>query len=337
MIFYRIATVVFSILLLQSCVDKKEEQKANLVTPKSEFKNFLFVGAIKDKTGLYKYNLDKKVYEPYWSDKREEVVEVSYSDKMQNVFFITAKKFGKAGAFPFINHVKLYLVDPETRKINFIEEIGSGLQVFSQWENENNFRIIINSFDKTVANYVNRRSMLFNIYGKKLEDVTEIFDIIKQGYPQTPEKKIDYISPDREYSIESRGEDSIAVYLKENKTEKLVIKSSQQIKQVEWENDLLLLSTINMKPDNESLYTKNSETSKLIIYSLEKDEILRMWEGSGIKNFFVAGDFLVFDDGFSKDSNIIIYDFRSKKIYDKIKIDDGCGLRNIPQIPDYGV
>ena len=177
--------------------------------------------------------------------------------------------------------------------------------------------------------------MLFNIYGKKLEDVTEIFDIIKQGYPQTPEKKIDYISPDREYSIESKGEDSIAVYLKENETEKLIIKSSQQIKRVEWENDLLLLSTINMKPDNESLYTKNSETSKLIIYSLEYIEILRMWEGSGIKNFFAAGDFLVFDDGFERSSRIIIYNLKNKKIYDEIKTEGGCGLRNIPQIPDY--
>jgi hypothetical protein len=335
MIFYRVAIIVFSILFLQSCSDKKEERKTNLNSTKPKLKDFLFIGMIKDKAGLYKYELDKKAFKLWWSDKREEVVELSYSEKMQNVFFITSKYFGKAGAFPFINNIKLYLMNPETGRANFIEEIGNGLQVFTQWADENNFRIIINSFDKTVANYVNHRKILYNIYGKKLEDITETFDITKQGYPQPPEKKIDYFYPEKNYSIENRVNDSTAVYLKEDETDRLIIKSDQQIKQIEWENEFLFLSTIKIKPNNESLNTEIPQISKLIVYSLEQSQILKMWVGGGVKNFFVAGDFLVFDDGFGKDSHIIIYDLKNKKIYDEIRIKRGCGLKNIPQIPDY--
>ncbi len=334
MIFCRLAIIAFSILLL-SCNDKKEEQKTIYDSSKPMLKDFLFVGMIKDKAGIYKYNLEQKTYEPFWSDKREEVVELSYSEKMQNSFFLTAKNFGKTGSFPFVNNIKLYMVNSETGKADFIEEFGSGIQVFSQWVDENNFRITINSFDKKILNYVNHRKILYNTYGKKLEDITEIYDITKQGYPRLSEKKIDYFSPQRKYLIESRGDDSIGIYLKEDEEEELIIKSNQQIKQLQWDDDLLFLSTINVNPENESLKSQNPETSKLIIYSLEKDEILRLWEGEGIKFFFVTGDFLIFDNGFGKDSQIVIFSLRPSKIVDEIKIKNGCGLKNIPQIPAY--
>jgi len=333
--FYRLVIIVISILLL-SCNNKKEEQKTDLSSNEPVLKDFLFVGAVKDKPGLYKYNLVQKTYEPFWSDKKEEVVELSYSEKMQNVFFITAKKFGKTGAFPFINNIKLYLINPETGRADFVEEIGSGIQVFVQWEDEYNFRIIINYFDKTITNYVNHRKILYNTYGKKLEDIAETYDITKQGYPYISEKKINYFSPKKEYSIVSRGDDSIGIYLKEDEKEKLIYKSKQQIKQIEWRNDFLFLSTLNIKLNNESVKTENPETSKLIVYSLGQDEILKLWEGGGAKNFFVADDFLVFDNGFHKDSHIVIYNLKTRKIFSEIKIQDGCGLRNIPQIPDYG-
>jgi hypothetical protein len=101
-------------------------------------------------------------------------------------------------------------------------------------------------------------------------------------------------------------------------------------------NDLLFLSTIKSKLDSDSLNPQNSGSSKLIIYSLEHNEILKMWEGIGMKNYFVSGNLLIFDDGFGKDSFIIIYNLETRKTFAEIKIKDGCGLRNIPKIPDYG-
>jgi hypothetical protein len=330
MISCRVAILVFSILFLQFCNNKKEEQKTNLNSTEPKLKDFLFVGMIKDKAGLYKYEFDKKSFKLWWSDEKEEVVELSYSEKNRNVFFITSKNFGMAGAFPFINNIKLYLINPETGRVNFIEEIGNGLQVFTQWADENNFKIIINSFDKKITNYINHRKILYNIFSKKLEDITEPYDITIQGYPQPPGKKINYFSPKQKYSIESRGDDSIGVYLIEDEKEELIYKSDQQIKQIDWENEFLFLSTVKIKPINEDLNTKDPEISKLIIYSLEQKDILKIWGGGGVKNFFVAGDLLIFDNGFGNDSHIAIYDLKYKKIYDEIRIKHGCGLKNIP-------
>jgi hypothetical protein len=169
-----------------------------------------------------------------------------------------------------------------------------------------------------------------------MEDKTEIFNITEQGYPQLPDKKLNYSSPENKLSLEVKERDSLSVYLKENNKEKFIIAINQQIKRIEWENDFVFISSISIKPDNESLYTENPETSKLIIYLLREKEIVRMWEGGGLKNFIIINNFIVFDTGFEDKSKIIIYDYINKKAVDEIKIDGGCGIRSIPQIPDYG-
>ena len=318
----RIMIFIFSILLFFSCNEKNNALKGTENKGANNLKDFLFVGMINENPGLYKYNFDNSEYNSFWSDNKEKVVDLSYSEGKKNVFFITARNFVRSGAFPFIKNVRLYLINPETKKADFLEELGSGLQVFAQWEDENTFRIIINSFDNTIANYVNHRIMLFNIYGKKLEDKTAIFDLTKQGYPQLQDRKINFTSPGKKYLIENRDTE---VYLIWNETEELIIKSSQQVRQIEWFDNFLFLSSIGIIPG----------TSKLIIYSLEKKKILKLWEGTGVKNFFLTNDLIVFDKGFGDDSHITIYDYINQKMIDEIIIDGGCGLRNITRIPEY--
>ena len=46
--------------------------------------------------------------------------------------------------------------------------------------------------------------------------------------------------------------------------------------------------------------------------------------------------YLIFDDGFNVRSQLIIFNFRSGQIIDSVNISGGCGLKNIPMIPDYG-
>ena len=318
----RIMIFIFSILFFLSCNEKNNALKGTENKGANDLNDFLFVGMINENPGLYKYNFDNSEYNSFWSDNKEKVVDLSYSEGKKNVFFITARNFMRSGAFPFIKNVRLYLINPETKKADFLEELGSGLQVFSHWEDENTFRIIINSFDNTIANYVNHRIMLFNIYGKKLEDKTAIFDITKQGYPQLQDRKINFISPGKKYLIENRDTE---VYLIGNETEELITKTSQQVRQIEWFDNFLFLSSIGIIPG----------TSKLIIYSLEKKNILKLWEGTGVKNFFLTNDLIVFDKGFGNDSHITIYDYINQKMIDEIIIDGGCGLRNITRIPEY--
>ncbi len=328
--FYFLTSIVLTILLV-SCNEKKIEQKPCLKPGKTEIKYFLFVGIVKDRPNLYRYNLDQKNYEVFWSNKNEKVVELSYSENMHNVFFITSNDFGKINAFTFIKKIKLYLVTTETGRVNFIEEFGNGIQVFSQWESNSSFRIIINSFDKSFANYVDHRKILYNNFGKKLEDITETYDITKQGYPLPPENKINYLSPDNKNSIEIK--DSNEVYLKGEDEEKILLKGSLQIRHIEWRDDFLVLSAFNANAVTDSSYKE--KTSDLLLYSLKKNKVIGLWEGKGEKNYFIGGSFLFFDDGLGSDSHINIFNLETGEIVSQIKIDGGCGLRNIPQDPAY--
>ena len=84
--------------------------------------------------------------------------------------------------------------------------------------------------------------------------------------------------------------------------------------------------------NNETIKTKNPETSELFIYSLSADSLIGAFGGAGLKNFFTLNDLLIFDDGFGNNSVINIFDIKEKKIIDVIKPRDGCGLVYIPQL-----
>jgi hypothetical protein len=62
-----------------------------------------------------------------------------------------------------------------------------------------------------------------------------------------------------------------------------------------------------------------------------------MWEGEGLKNYFITNEYLVFDNDFGKESYINIYNIKTHQFKKEIKFDNGCGLKNIPQNSDYGI
>jgi hypothetical protein len=185
------------------------------------------------------------------------------------------------------------------------------------------------------VNYVYHRKILYNVFGKKLEDFTETYDITKQGYPLPSEEKINYSSPGGKYFLINKTADSQTIYFKQDNANELIFKTSQHIKQIEWTEELLFISTIKhdilINPDE-----KNG-SSKLIIYSLENKKILKMWEGEGLKNYFITNEYLVFDNDFGKESYINIYNIKTHQFQKEIKFDNGCGLKNIPQNSDYGI
>jgi len=54
-----------------------------------------------------------------------------------------------------------------------------------------------------------------------------------------------------------------------------------------------------------------------------------MFDSVGGNRFVLIGDFLIFDNGFGKDSHIEIFKLDSLSNHKTIKINGGCGLRNI--------
>ena len=78
----------------ESSYDKnlKDYQSTVETTSSQNIKHFFFVGKIGSETGLYKYNLFDQKYESFWSSPGEIVVQLSYSDNLENAFFYNCKK-----------------------------------------------------------------------------------------------------------------------------------------------------------------------------------------------------------------------------------------------------
>lgn len=301
----------------------------------------IFVGLIENKSGLYKYNISTKSYSEFWHNDKEEVVEVSYSPDKKSIYFLTAHQSGKKGVFPFINKVKLYYISVDSGLVRFIQNIGGGLQVFSFWESDDTFKVILNVIDITIATEVDQTIQIFNASGNKISKEKKIYDLAKVGYPQSSMLKNNLTSPNKKFSICSIDSITTQIYLFDhfrNDKKILLANLNQKLNFVDWSTDekLLFLSTLDVSPNNETLYDEEPATSNLLVYSLEDKRIIKMFEGGGVKNYMIDQDILLFDDGFKAKSKLYIYNFRSGQMIDTVKIMGGCGLKNIPTIPDYG-
>lgn len=297
---------------------------------------FYFVGMVDKVPGIYKYNFDDKKTRIVWSKRKEKMIDLSYSPDRSTIFFLTAKEYGIEGTLPFVERVKVYQINTETGTITFLKEIGSGLQVFSRWETDNNFQVVLYSFDKAVSTYINQNIFLFNSFGKAIMDEIITYDLTKDGYPKPPKAVLNMISPSKKFKLVVAEGDYNTFIVKDIKTKKdhQVMITSQQISNVAWSSDskLLFFSTVDISERNPTLKTKNPETSQLVIYSTESKKILKQWNGSGLKRFFIEKNILFFDSGFSNESAVYLYNFADGDFEETIKMKGGCGLKSVPEI-----
>lgn len=300
--------------------------------------SFFFVGMKDYEPSIFKFNLDSLNQSLVWHEKDHEVTELSYSPDRKNIFFITASGEGKKGVFPFINDVNVYSLGIDSVKIEHLLNMGNGMQLFNFWESNSLFKVVLNSFDTVKSNTIVHHAVEFNINGRKTSDRIKRYNIIKQGYPE-PEIFSNNNFSNGRFSIDTTNNDTTSIFLIDNekKDTSLITTVNQKLNRTKWSNDgnYLFFSTLDISPRNESIYNKNPETSKLFIYSLKNKKVAKLFDGSGVKNFFINRDLLIFDTGFGKKSEIMIYDFVNKKLIKEIKIEGGCGLENIPQIPDF--
>lgn len=332
-------------LFIAGCGEKPQKpietipvKKEKPVVKKEKFKSFLFVGIIIHKPGIYEYDVAKRIRKEFWSNYNEQVVELSYSPDMKSAFFLTAGYLGKKSFLPYITRVKLYLIDLGSFKVKFIKNFGNGVQVFTQWENNNNFKIVVNRSDKIVPTYINQQTYIYNVFGKELLNEVQTYDLTKNPYPRPPHNPQNYESPGGEYRIVNSSPDSTKLYL-ENTQEKsysFITSSGQKLNKFDWSYDenYLIFSTIDITAGNKTLKSKEPATSNLYIYDIKQNKVVKEWKGNGIKNFFIKNDFLIFDNGFDEKSSITIINYRTLKVYNIIKLRSGCGLRNIPELPD---
>ncbi len=342
--FRKVFTAAFILFIfLTGCSGKKTDNNAVKSEPAEilpRLKRLAVVGMANEKAGLYEYTFRDKKISPFWLNPDEGVVELSYSKDMKTAFILTAKDYGRSGTFPYIDDAKIYMLSGDSNKVSFIESVGNGIQVFMLWNTDNTFKIILNSFDQTIPNYVNQHTQIFNTFGKILFDEVKTYDITKNGYPKPADVRNNFKSPDGVYSlaISAPADSSIYLLSRSSKKKILLVKTGKKLNQAEWSPDgkFLIFSLINILPENKTQYEKLPDTPSLFVYSIKEKKILTSFSGSGFNDFYVVNNFLIYDNYFEANSSIKIINYKTLKSYDRIVIKGGCGLRNIPQIPDYG-
>jgi hypothetical protein len=338
--------LIAGILFISGCKNRKSNSEpgqndttAGNYKPNNSFATgeFYFVGMIGENPGIYKFvsevqqsgKLEKSI-DKFWSKNKEKVIKLSYSPNKRSLFFLTAEDYGKKDIFPFISGIKLYRISLDSSKVKFIKKIGNGVQVFAMWGQNNTFRVILNTFDRNSADFVNQQTYIFNNTGKTASISSKKFNIAKEGYPQIIEKIGLTTSPGSKYSIFAVDSTQTSIYLQTNSDGKveLITLLNQRLNQADWSPDerYLFFSTTNPSPKGK---TGNGKNSKIFIYFIDSKKIIKTMDAGGVKNFFVTGDLLIFDKGFQKNSFIEIINYKTLKPFYSIRLQDGCGLKGI--------
>lgn len=295
----------------QPVLDKKIFNSKNIQT-----KEFYFIGKWDKKFGIYKYNFDSKKTEIFWNRRNKNVIRLDYSPNQKNIYFITARYLGKRSTLPYIKKIKLYRLDVKKEKVEYLDTLVNGSQLNSKWLDNNSYKIVINSPDKKVSEYINQYSYMYNGSGKKIMSEIETFDFIKNGYP-LPVIKRSQIPVNKNFQL-IYG-DSLYI-LDKIANEKHFIFSLKNLKihNEYWSDDFLIFNTAPIANSN-----------ILLVYSIKRNQVIKMFSNNYIKNFIIFNDYLVYDYGLGFSSSISIFNLKKTEVTDSIKINGGCGLNSV--------
>lgn len=307
---------------------KLNEEIANATI--SKFDGFYFVGNHSGMAAVYRYDALSKKANLFWCDKDERVIDLLVSGDQKAAYFITMRKQRLKSSKPAIERGKVYRIDFDLNRVESIAQLEEAIQIIPFWQDDDRFTLVINSIDKTVASFINKNTQVYNKFGKLLSDNNEIFDITKDGYPITKLPDLKLISPNKMFTVVIKND---SLQIKQNNSGQFINTkfTQKEIRQVSWaENNKNVIILIVNKNDDQNLLPSSSASSTLIIFDLFDKKTIKTFDGAVYRRFVLIGDFLIFDNGFERDSSIKIIKLSSLEEVKTIKIAGGCGLRNIP-------
>jgi hypothetical protein len=302
----------------------KDYQSTIETTSSKKIENFFFVGQAGSEAGLYKYNLKNNKYEPFWSVPKESVIQLSYCDNLEYAFFITVRKLGTKQGVPFIRRIKLYSLDLKQSSVDLISEIGDAVQLYAYWL-DNNYKIQFTQFDMKISSYINKINQIYSPFGKLLKEEIEIFDFIKDGYPQFEIKRTSLISPSGNFGI-TQSADSVFLSIAGAVDKVFIDSTAGKINKTKWSSDeRYTFFTANHVGENELKRIPNT----IYVYDVVNQRILMRKDGEDKINFFIVNDLLIYDTGYNYQSSISLYNYKKNENVSRIQIRGGCGIINI--------
>ncbi|MCU7493947.1 MAG: SPOR domain-containing protein [Ignavibacteria bacterium] len=328
--------------LLNSKVIDNYSVTRDMKSVPDEFSRVIIVGSSNGTSSLFEYDLKTGEKKKLWTRQGEIVIDLSYSSDMSGALFTTVGGFGRNSIFPYVDNVKVYRISLSDLKVSKLKSLGNGIQLYTNNDLGKAYRIIMNVFDRNKNTFVVQNTYTYDFQGRLISSEKKSFDLAKENYPLPPELVYDNRSPDNKNRFDvslSKGSYSFSVTRVATSSGKNILTTAQRLNQAAWSPDgrYLIFSTLDLSPRNRTLHGRMPQTSKLYLYSENDGKIIKQWDGGGYKNFTLRGNLLLFDDDFSEKSHIIVYDYRNNRLIDTVAIDGGCGIRNIPYIPDFGL
>ncbi len=331
--------LIFLVVINSSCTKEKTETTGSDSTKVAQrdsvkirkYDHFLFVAYYYGKPSVYKYQLENQKFKVRWNDYKESVTILLFDPDKPASFFLTARGYGKAENHAYVNRIKLYRYDNKSDEISLVEEIGSGIQVTAEWNEDGNIEIQFTAVDKTVASFINKYRKVYNSYGNLVDDEMQAYDLTKEGYPELIPRRSSTISPSGKYGI-TINEDSLFVKKADSDERDFVSLISHNINNVNWNYDesFVFVSTLDLT--NKVKKDKVLQTSELVAFDIKNKRLAAKWTGDGYKNFEPLNNYIVFDNGFGNKSSICIYNYVEQDTLNIIKIYNGSGLSFIPTI-----
>jgi len=306
--------------------------------PVASHDGFYYVALDGKRPALYYRKFSETSAEIVWSKNDESVIEVVYSQDKNSVFFLSTSAYGKDGVLPYFRKLKVYRFDYNTpEKVRMCSEAGDCVNYKLFTSVGNLLQLETNTFTSPEHIMVKNKVHIFDKDGTTVEQKTKTVDITKDGFPQLTKPKLQNVSDDGKYAI-LLSKDNFIILKEINKSGYKDIKqTAKTISQVGFtpDNSAAVVSTVDITPGNETLYEKEPDTAELLLYLIKEKKVQFQIKGSGYKRFMIFGHILVYENGFGEKSEIIIYSIKDSKEVSRIKVKGGCGLLNIPQIPDY--
>ncbi len=289
------------------------------------YRTILFIGYYQGRQSLYKYDLVKKKSTHYWSRWGRKVLSLSYSNDWNYAFVVTALSWGIKGEFPFVKDARLYHYKNQSDDLNEIFYFGRGMQIYTYWENKDTFKVNFTKPDTLNTQIFIQTIYSFDKEGNSKRLSERKFNLTKDGFPAPSSLRPVSISPKVRFHLRCVYEDSTSfIYLKsiEENKEILIKEYKGKLFRNVWTPDDRYLFLIFESPEN-------NIKSELIVIDNYAMRIQQTFHGPSFMNLLVRGNLLFFDEKNNGISGIGIYDFVNDKIYDRINIPGGCGLKLI--------
>ncbi len=290
-----------------------------------DFSNFMFIGKYQGRQSIFSYNLTSQKTKQVWSRWGRKVVTLNHSFDKGGIFFTTALGFGKQGSFPYIRDARLYIYRNANDVFEEIEEFGTGLQIYTFWENADTFKVNLTKPDSIDSNILIQEISSYDLSGNKGTKSARRFSLTKDGFPKPPRIKPEYFSPSAKRQIREVTQDGKSyLYLRDidKNSELLIYQSNGKLDDIRWTNNSNFAMCNMISP-------KSPKGFELIVIDCPNNKSERTFYSSDYINSLVHGNLLFFEEKSGYGSAISIYNFEKDSVLNKISMPGGCAIFNL--------